>query len=577
MGNGVWAAGTTVLALILCGCTITEPPPFDPREMQRVEETQSQRVRSRAMYPLPTTMQSYGGGQPSTRRSATPSEVVRLPLREIMQRAAANSLEVRVAGYDPAVAATRVVEDQAHFDLTFFTNVKYDKQFDRTAGTVIPNPFTPQTNNITINVENNNIYTVESGIKQNLPSGGQIQISYQTQQSDYSPIRFIRNNYWDQQLKFQITQPLLRQFGYAVNNARITIGRNDQRISMLDYRKALEDNTNELEKDYWQLYEAQDEVNVQEELLVRTRELARVLWEQYRNGGKATHVEASQGDVAVSQHEATLVRARARVQDISDDIKRRMNDPDPALAVAGPVEILAGDAPVTQPFEFELEDQIDTAMLNRLELGQQQIRVSSSDIARQVALNGLYPKLDIVASAALQGLSAKFGDAVSDQFSNGHGIYSIGLNLEIPLGNREALAVVRRAQLQQMQAMVAYRNLIAQVSEDVTVAVREVQTTWEEMRHTREARLFQEDVLKGLNQRRLSGVQPLDPEFVRLSLDEINLLGEAHRLEATAISKYNIALGQLEKAKGTILRYNNILMAEDEDVWNLPGASHKSR
>ena len=574
MGNGVWAAGIMVLGLILSGCTITEPPPFDPREMQRVEETQSQRVRSRAMYPLPTTMQSYGG-QPSTRRSATPSQVVRLPLREIMQRAAANSLEVRVAGYDPAVAATRVVEDQAHFDLTFFTNLKYDKQFDRTPGTVIPNPFTPQTNNITINVENNNIYTVESGIKQNLPSGGQIQISYQTQQSDYSPIRYIRNNYWDQQLKFQITQPLLRQFGYAVNNARITIGRNDQRISMLDYRKALEDNTNELEKDYWQLYEAQDEVNVQEELLVRTRELARVLWEQYRNGGKATHVEASQGDVAVSQHEATLVRARARVQDISDDIKRRMNDSDPALAIAGPAEILAGDAPVTQPFEFELEDQIETAMLNRLELGQQQIRVSSSDIARQVALNGLYPKLDIVASAALQGLSAKFNDAVSDQFGNGHGIYSIGLNLEIPLGNREAWAVVRRAQLQQMQAMVAYRNLIAQVSEDVTVAVREVHTTWEEMRHTREARLYQEDVLKGLNQRRLSGVQPLDPEFVRLSLDEINLLGEAHRLEATAISKYNIALGQLEKAKGTILRYNNILMAEDEYPWNLPNGWHK--
>jgi outer membrane protein TolC len=507
---------------------------------------------------------------PSLGAPVRPADVVRMPISEIMQRAAANNSEVRVAGYEPAINETKIVEDEAHYDPIFFSNVRYDKQFDRTPGTVIPDPNNPTTN-ITITVEDNNIYTAEVGVKQYLPSGGQISLSQQMTSSYYNPVRYVLNNYFDQQLKLQLTQPLLRQFGYEVNWARITIARNDQRISLLDFRKSLEDNTNELEKDYWQLYEAQQEVEVQEALLEQTRELANLLWEQSIIGGKATHVEASQGVAAVYQREQLLVRAKAHAQDLSDDIKRRMGDPE--FPVAGPIVILPADLPVEESVHFDLQDQIDTAMLNRLELGQQQIRINSSEVAKQVAFNGLYPKLDFVASAAVQGLSHDFSTAFSDQLSKGHGIYSAGLQLEIPLGNREGWAIYRRAQLQRMQAIEAYRNLMNQIDEDVTTAVREVDTTWGELRAARQARFRQQDVLDGLNQRRLSGVQRLDPEFIQLSLDQQERLAESRRQEATAVSNYNIALARLEKAKGTILRYNNIIMKEETDIWNLP-ATH---
>lgn len=580
MGKGVAVAGAAVLSMAVWGCNLTQPPPFDPREITRGEEQRSREVRAGAMPVLPTTMESYvtTDSQGNSRRTSPPitgrdvraGDILRMPIREIMQRAAANSSEVRVAGYEPAINETKIVENEAHYDPIFFSNLRYDKQFDRTPGTVIPNPNNPQ-QNITINVENNNIYTIESGVKQYLPSGGQIQLSYQTQLSDYSPVRYVRNNYWDNQLKLQLTQPLLREFGYAVNWARVTIARNDQRISMLDFRKSLEDNTSELEKDYWQLYEAQEEVEVQLQLLRQTRDTANLLWQQSIIGGKATHVEASQGVAAVYQRESFLVRAKAHVQDISDDIKRRMSDPD--FPVAGPLEILPADPPVTEAVVFDPAEQIDTAMLNRLELGQQQIRVNSAEVAMQVAMNGLYPKLDFVASAALQGLSNNFQNAFSDQLSKGHGIYSAGLQLEIPLGNREARAVYRRSQLQRMQAAEAYRNLVEQITNDVTTALREVETTWGELRDLRLARFRQEDVLTGYVQRQQSGVQPFTPEFVQLVLDQQERLAEARRTEATAVANYNIALSRLEKAKGTILRYNNIIMQQEPYPWNLPSTS----
>jgi outer membrane protein TolC len=571
MGRGVAVAGASVLSLILWGCNITEPPPFDPQAITRADREQSAEVRPDPISPLPTTMESYttngpGGSQrtspPSAGRSVSTSDIVRMPIREIMQRAAANSAEVRVAGYDMAINETKVVENEAHYDPIFFTNLKYDKQFDRTPGTVIPNPDNPTSaSNILITVEDNNIYTIESGVKQYLPSGGQVSLSYQTIQSQYHPVRYVLNNYWDNELKLQLTQPLLRDFGYEVNWARVTIARNDQRVSMFDFRKALEDNTNELEKDYWQLYEAQREVDIQERLLRETRELTNLLWQQSLIGGKATHVEASQGIAAVYGREAVLVRAKAHVADISQDIKRRMSYPE--FGVAGPLEILPADPPVEEYVKFVLQDQIETALLNRLELGQQQIRVDSAQIAMQVAYNGLYPKLDFVASASLQGLANDFSSAFSDEISKGHGIYSAGLQLEIPLGNREARAIVQRALLQRLQAVWAYHNIVNQVEFDVATAVREVETTWKELDSARNSRFREEDVLGGLIQRRLSGVQALDPQFVQLELDTQGRLADAQRTEATAIQNYNIALARLEKAKGTILRYNNIIMQED--------------
>lgn len=587
MGKGA-AAGGLVLMLLVAGCNITQDPPFDPRQITRQERRQAEFVPTSPLYHLPTTMAypfaTEGAATqpttqpetPSTGRSVTSEQVLRMPIQEIMQRAALHNKEVMVAGYDPAIAETRIIEYEAHYDPIFFANPKYDRQYDRTPGTVIevPSPSSPQgVTPVVINVEKNNIWTAESGVKEYLPSGGQAQLSYQTVLSDYFPNRYQINNYWDNQLKLQLTQPLLREFGYEVNWARITIARNDQRISVLDFRSKLEDNINELEKDYWNLFETQREVEIQEELLARTRELAEVLYRQFVIGGQATHVEASQSSAQLRQREAILVRAKAHLRDLSDDIKRRMGDDTVReLQVTSDMEILPADAPVLEPVQFDLQDQMDTAMDNRLELGQQQLRVDSAQVAQKVALNGLYPKFDLVASVALQGLSTDFSKAVSDQFGSGHVVSSIGFQLEIPLGNREARAILRRAQLQRMQAATEYRRLVDEIAQDVKQSWREVDTDWNEIRANRQARYLQQDALMGIVQRREGGL-PLTPEAVQLELQAQEQLAESERQEALAIANYNIALAKLEKSKGTILRYNNILMEQEKYPWNLPSTA----
>ena len=45
-----------------------------------------------------------------------------MPLHEVIQRTVANNLDVKVAGYGPPSKRRAVVEAEAHFDPTFFTN-----------------------------------------------------------------------------------------------------------------------------------------------------------------------------------------------------------------------------------------------------------------------------------------------------------------------------------------------------------------------------------------------------------------------------------------------------------------------
>ena len=57
--------------------------------------------------------------------------------------------------------------------------------------------------------------------------------------------------------------------------------------------------------------------------------------------------------------------------------------------------------------------------------------------------------------------------------------------------------------------------------------------------------------------------QPLTPEFVQLQLDAQERLARAAAEEAAEITLYNTAIAQLEQAKGTLLRYNNVVMVEE--------------
>lgn len=548
--------GSCVSALVV-GCNAAnEPPPFDLRGAQQSERAAAMDTQTRDKRPLPTTLESpFLTGQdaaparpaPATGPALESDVTIRMPLQEVIQRAVANNLDVKVAGYTPAIEETRVTEADARFDPTVFAGITAQR-VDREIG-------------FAFGSSNANSVIGQAGVRQILESGGQAELRYQAGRTHPKVQDAFGNeiaDFWENELVLEVTQPLLRDFGNEINRARITINRNNQRVSLLDFRRQIEETTLEIERTYWALVSAERQVRINETLLENTIGTADVLFK--RRGQDVTRVQLSQANASIESRRATLIRAKARVRDLSDQLKRLMNDPE--MPVSSGVLILPANAPVEQPVVFDLKDQIDTALENRLELGQQQLRIDSAAVAMQVAKNNELPQLNLVGSAGLQGLDGDFDNAVEDQIDTDNFNFSVGIQFEIPIGNRAARAITRRALLQRDQAIMQYRNLIEQISLEVKTARREVDTTWEEMVATRQARFAAADSLLAIQQREEGG-EALTPTFVQLKLDTQERLAQAASAEVEAVTNYNIAIARLEQAKGTLLRYNNIVMEEE--------------
>ncbi len=568
MNRSILAAVATTLGMMaVAGCSDSyDPPAFDPRSLQVGQRTASVQLPTNEKQPLPTTLPAVTRRTTATNPSTPPpvppgfdaqAPVTRLSLREMVQRAVANNLDVKVAGYDPAIEGTRVVENQAKFDPALFSNVKYERRDVQTAGSFISNPSTGGTSIAFLSAAD--LYTGAAGIKEKLESGGEAQLKYSTAYSDLNPTQSSLNPSWENSLELQITQPLLRNFGQDVNRANITISKNNQRISMLDFRKTLEEQIANVETAYWSLVEAVEEVRIQEELLNRTMRMMDIL--NARINQDVTIVQVSQARASEESRRATLVRAKARVGDLSDQLKRLMNDPE--MPVSSATIILPSSEPLLSPTKFDLNEQIATGLDNRYELGQQMLRIDSASVASKVAKNGLLPQLNLLASGGFQGLDSSFGGAFDNQIDFNHFSWSVGFEFEIPIGNREARAVWQRSLLQRQQAIEQYRSVIEQVALDVKIAAREVDTTWNEMTTTRLARFAADQSLNAIQQRE-DAKEPLTPTFVQLKLDTQERLATSKIAEAQAVSNYNNGLAKLERAKGTLLRYNNVLMEEDK-------------
>ena len=577
------AAATTLLALH--GCAPRPEPPVSLRAVQAEQIDAAADVEYRRLDALPAgeyrfdparprdaanydpvprvrreldagTDADIGEGLPiATTQPADSARVVGLPLRECVRRATLNNFDVAVAAYEPAIAETRIVEAEARFDPVFQLTGEYQNQ----------NQVNPDAGNF----GETERLTASAALTQLLPSGSQLQLQYQTIYNDFKNNPFlglnVPNPSYTSGLTLQFQQPILRNFGFDTNRARIFINQNDQRISVLEFRDRLEEVLLQVEQTYWQLFEAQRQVEIQEELLERTLETGNII--RIRAGQDASREQVSRALAEALSRRADLIEAKGRVAQLSDELLRLMNDPD--LPVAGDVLVRTTSEPVEAPLLFDLEDATATALSSRPELAQQILRIDSARSAERVGRSNLLPQLDLVLSGGLQGIADDYAGSVDDQFSGDGLSAGVGLQLEIPLGNRGARATLKRALNQRDQAVTQYQALVQQVAAEVSQTQRQASVNYARLTQLREARLAIRDVVEQLGVEERADPR-LTPEFVDRKLRTLSQLLQAQSNEAGAIAEYQRSLAEYERAKGTLLRYNNIVIEEAARGLKLP-------
>jgi len=560
----------------IAGCA-QDPPPFDPRATAEWELRQDNQIKPKPMYPLPTTGESpyIPGETPDVPPDHFPTmnvpegPPVRMSLQDIIHRAMANNMEVRVASYDTAVDQTRVMEAVGNFDPTIYSDINEQRIDKLTGGTesAVPTTSNPNTANaataftdIIVTYDKEQLFTSDIGIKENLPAGGKIQLEQDVANSWFNPARAILHSYYENDLVLTLTQPLLQNFGVAVNQARITVARNNQRVSLMDFRKTVEDTVLKIEQVYWQLVQTERDIKSVQELIKNSKDLREILYK--RRGEDVTGDRLEQVDAEVSRDEVTLIQLQTQADNFSDQLKQLMNDPE--FPVIGAAVIVPLDEGTEDPIHFNLDDQYETALENRYELGQQQARIDSAEVSADVARNNLLPSLTAQIQATVDGLGKQINEAFSKEGDFNHWGYQAGLQFEYPLGNRAAEAIWRRALLQRMQAIASYAGLVNQIALDVKTAARQVDATWVRLGKARDSRLHYQKVLERLGEQVKSGDQTLTFDFVFNLLQDQQQLSQAEQTEHLALNDYNFAIATLEKNKGTILRYNNVIMEQEQ-------------
>src|SRR5688500_1964004 len=167
------ALGASVIALAVGACAPSVPA-FDPRTFDRGARSSAAELQdSKPAATLPTTLQTTSVDRPQFGTVDPDAPIVRLSLQEVIQRAAANNKEARVAGYEPAIEETRQVEAEARFDPAFFLNGSYEVQrILSPQGGQEANPFSPR---------EFRTLSGQTGIRQLLPTGAQTEWSYRVQ------------------------------------------------------------------------------------------------------------------------------------------------------------------------------------------------------------------------------------------------------------------------------------------------------------------------------------------------------------------------------------------------------------
>jgi hypothetical protein len=83
------------------------------------------------------------------------------------------------------------------------------------------------------------------------------------------------------------------------------------------------------------------------------------------------------------------------------------------------------------------------------------------------------------------------------------------------------------------------------------------------MSKARQALFAAADALDAIQQEQEVGNAPLTPDFVNRKLNAQEVLAQARREDARATTDYNVAISSLERAKGTLLKYDNVLMQQE--------------
>ncbi len=467
---------------------------------------------------------------------------VELSLEDAVERTLYNSYAIRIQSYDPAISAAGVVQAESFFDALFFSNALWNKNNTPTASA--------------LQASDSNQTQFNTGIRKLLPTGMSVEAAWSVTRNEVDanfPFATLNPSYRNE-MAFQLRQPVLQGFGLDYNRRQINIFKRRRDISEYQFSRAVMEQLLNAEEAYWRLVAARRDLVIASRLIADFQQVHDDL--EARIEFDVSPVELKQAKARLDIQIADFANVRQRVKDAEDQLKSLMNDPQ--LNLAEDIEIVPIEFPSAEEIALDRLGELQAALDNRQELREAELAIEVAKINVGTAKNEALPRFDVTFSYVYDALGKSFYDSSRNLSDLDFHNYTVGLQFEWPIGNRGPRAAVRQARLEHAQALAQLKLQIEGILLEVNVAFRNLMTSYEQIGANLTSVESQIDEVQALEDR----AERKDPAQLNVELDARQRLAGTRRRLLESLVTYNLAIARLERAKGTLLSYNNVTISD---------------
>jgi outer membrane protein len=471
----------------------------------------------------------------------------------------------------------------------------------------VNNPFTAGTGTSTIPVVNANSAFLNLGYTQGFHTGTNLSVVFDTARNTSNEPDLFFNPAITPVMTATLSQPLLNGFGILPNTRYIIEAKNNIKVANSQFAQQVIATVTQTSNDYWELVFDRENVKVQEAAVGVSQKLYGDNKKQLEIGTMAPlDVLTAESQLATDQQNLIVAQTTKLQQEtvLLNDIAKNLLASD----VAG-IEIVPTTSIATPEIveNIPLQDAVKEAWGKRPELFQANLNLKNAGIEVKATQNALLPVLDAFIQYTSQGLNGNqltttqvgntfvadpsaplvganglpllvngneaftgvplttttttskggLSSALQNVFQNEFPTYSIGLNLTLPIRNRSAQSDSARAQLDQRQETVQYRQQENTIVINVRNALIALQQDRAQVAAADKARSLAQQTLDA-EQKKYQLGSSTSYNVVLRSRDLTAAQGTALRAQANLAE----ALVNFNQAMGRTLEVNHITVAD---------------
>jgi outer membrane protein TolC len=482
---------------------------------------------------------------------------------------------IRALALDPAVLGANIESALSKFDARFTSSMTWTTTEQPVGG---PQTGIQAIGRPALQSINTQAAAFNAAIVKPLPTGGVAGITFMTDYSlNNSPLSRVNPSYTPT-LQFNFEQPLLQGFGVDINQLRAAhpggILTGDQfptttranegiLITRLRYdqsRAEFERNVHLLvwnvEQAYWTLYGAYWDLYSREQALRQAYEAWKINNARFL-AGRVPIADFAQTRGQYELFRGDRIESLGRLLEAERTLRGFLG-----LPMSDGCRLVPSDTPTLAPYHPDWCAALNETLALRpdLVLAREELKFRQLDLINQKNL--LLPDLRFTSTYGITGIGNRLDgpspdnalqSLASDHFTN----WSMGLQLTVPIGFRDAHAGVRVARLNLARSYIILRDEEYRATRLLTWTYRLLFERYSVIEARRAQREAFADQLRARFEEFLAGRGTLD-----ILLEAQRFWAQALASEYAAIVDYNNALSSFEFAKGTILRHDSVYISE---------------